>query len=67
MMCHLQNLNKKNSFTQKAKDPYLLLVLSLQGIWHSRLIVERVTQSLRRIIYDTPKGTCRIGTILPRA
>ena len=28
--------------------------------------VERATQSLRRMIYDTPKGTYRNGTILPR-
>ncbi|WP_347293989.1 hypothetical protein [uncultured Duncaniella sp.] len=30
-------------------------------MWLRRFIVERVTQSLRRMIYDTPKGTCRQG------
>jgi len=41
-------------YNKKAQDPYLLLILQTLGIWHSRHSVERVTQSLRRMIYDTP-------------
>lgn len=45
---------------QKAQDPYCYSS-RYQGMWLRRFIVERVTQSLRRMIYDTPKETCRQG------
>lgn len=43
-------------FNKKAQDPYCY-PSRYQGMWLRRFIVERVTQSLRRMIYDTPKGT----------
>lgn len=46
---------------KKSAGSVLLLVLLFQGIWHSRHFVERVTQSLRRMIYDTPKMTYQHG------
>lgn len=54
---HLAQGSRKDKLigeTKKAQDPYLLPVLQTLGIWHSRHIVERVTQSLRRMIYEIP-------------
>lgn len=42
-------------FNKKAQDPYCYSS-RYQGMWLRRFIVERVTQSLRRMIYDTPRG-----------
>ena len=47
---------------QKAQDPYCYSS-RYQGMWLRRFIVERVTQSLRRMIYNTPKGTYHQGII----
>ncbi len=41
--------------TQFKRRIRTLLVLLFQGMGHRRFIVERVTKSLRRMIYDTPK------------
>ncbi len=48
--------------TQFKRRIRTLLVLLFQGMGHRRFIVERVTKSLRRMIYDTPKHSCRKGT-----
>ena len=53
-------------YETKSAGSVLLLVLLFQGIWHSRHFVERATQSLRRMIYDTLKGTYQRGIIRPK-
>lgn len=56
-IAHRSRKAEKDWLKEKAQDPYCYSS-RYQGMWLRRFIVERATQSLRRMIYDTPIESC---------